>query len=382
MNALFRIKAAKTLSGFIFWVPVIVIFFRSLGLTDVQTYGIIAFYAVSVALLEFPTGVIADYYSQAFSVKLGYLVTAIGLVLICVTTSLPFLYFGQLLSAVGAAMCSGSDTALLKQHSTNVSKDLKHVKILFYAGLVISTALGSFMYTIDHRLPVVLSAAFNLIAFIIILPVHENEKSETTAGNIFAKAREGILIVSKNKVLLAITLVSGFVLGFEMCIKFLLNDLFSPLHLSIAIHGVAYALFTILHIFGISLYKGRRSRRNMYSLFLFPVAIFLVAFSRILPLTLLLLATLFFLRGINDTFLEIVTLDEAPKGNVASILSFKSFLQRIMSSIFTLSFGLIIANSTIFHVFGLFGIFFSIIVCWFIWYFLRKSDVSAHDVTP
>jgi len=92
-------------------------------------------------------------------------------------------------------------------------------------------------------------------------------------------------------------------------------------------HGIIFSALVILRILGISLYKSRQSRRNALSLLLIPLAIMAIGFSRFIPITLMLLALVFVMRGINDTFSELTTVEETPRANSASVLSFKSLLQ-------------------------------------------------------
>jgi len=87
-----------------------------------------------------------------------------------------------------------------------------------------------------------------------------------------------------------------------------------------------------------------------------------------------LLAIIFIMRGINDTFLELTTVEETPSANTASVLSFKSLLQRLLGSIYAFSFGLLLAKKDIFFVFLLIGIFLCVVVLWFLLQYRRNEE--------
>ncbi|PJB23981.1 hypothetical protein CO112_00145, partial [Candidatus Dojkabacteria bacterium CG_4_9_14_3_um_filter_150_Dojkabacteria_WS6_41_13] len=223
-------------------------------------------------------------------------------------------------------------------------------------------------------LPLLLTGGAGVLCFLLLRNVHDLERTVKYSGNIFKKAQEGIQIVMKNRVLFLVTTVSGLLVGFEMSIKYLFNSLFLSLHIGVPYHGVIFSALVILQILGISLYKSRHSKRNALSLFLIPLAIVTIGFSRFIPITLLLLAIIFIMRGINDTFLELTTVEETPSANTASVLSFKSLLQRLLGSIYAFSFGLLLAKKDIFFVFLLIGIFLCVVVLWFLLQYRRNEE--------
>ncbi|PJA12189.1 hypothetical protein COX64_04985 [Candidatus Dojkabacteria bacterium CG_4_10_14_0_2_um_filter_Dojkabacteria_WS6_41_15] len=374
MSPILRIKLARALSGVIFWVPVIVLYFNHRGLSEIQTYSIIAFYGFAVAFLEFPTGVISDYYSQSLSLKVGYLINSLGIVALCFPLPLYLLYLAQFVSALGISLTSGSDLALMSQYSSNMKRDVKDSKIWLHISILVSSAIGAFIFPSYPTLPLLLTGGAGVLCFLLLRNVHDLERTVKYSGNIFKKAQEGIQIVMKNRVLFLVTTVSGLLVGFEMSIKYLFNSLFLSLHIGVPYHGVIFSALVILQILGISLYKSRHSKRNALSLFLIPLAIVTIGFSRFIPITLLLLAIIFIMRGINDTFLELTTVEETPSANTASVLSFKSLLQRLLGSIYAFSFGLLLAKKDIFFVFLLIGIFLCVVVLWFLLQYRRNEE--------
>jgi MFS family permease len=108
-------------------VPVLVPYYRSLGLTISEVLQIQAAFGISLALFEVPTGYIADLWSRKGSVCLGAFLSG------CCFTYLPFATTYQSLMAfqitlgLAAALSSGADTALVYD---SLSADASRLKIL------------------------------------------------------------------------------------------------------------------------------------------------------------------------------------------------------------------------------------------------------------
>ena len=110
------------------------------------------------------------------------------------------------------------------------------------------------------------------------------------------------------------------------------------------------SLFMLLQIIGLTMYKKKMSKRNYFALLIQPLVLLLAAFSRNLYLTVGLLMLMAGTRGLNDIFLRIVTIEETPQGNRASVLSLKSVLQRLVSVGYIFMMGIISANLSVYWV--------------------------------
>ena len=79
---------------FLIIVPILVPFWKSLGLSMTETLEIQALFGLSVAIFEVPTGYVADLWSRKASVCLGTFVAACGFTMIpfCTTYETILLY--------------------------------------------------------------------------------------------------------------------------------------------------------------------------------------------------------------------------------------------------------------------------------------------------
>jgi MFS family permease len=102
------------LRDFQIWIPVWVVFLtieQGFSLTEVTFAD--AMFLIAMTLFEVPTGAFADRFGRSRSVALGALVYGVALGVFAVTTSFPILLASFLIWALGGALMSGADLALL-----------------------------------------------------------------------------------------------------------------------------------------------------------------------------------------------------------------------------------------------------------------------------
>lgn len=115
---------------FLVVVPVLVPFWKSLGLSMREVLEIQAIFGLSVALFEIPTGYLADLWSRKASVCLGYFVMGCGFSCMpfCVTYESIVMY--EVIIALGGSLVSGADISIVYDSIKNDPNRLKHVGAL------------------------------------------------------------------------------------------------------------------------------------------------------------------------------------------------------------------------------------------------------------
>jgi MFS family permease len=94
-------------------IPVIVIFFQENGLDMFEIYVLQAVFALSVAALEVPGGLVADRVGKRKSLVMGFAIGAGAWVLYAMGHGFWTFLVAECILAVGASLISGSDSALL-----------------------------------------------------------------------------------------------------------------------------------------------------------------------------------------------------------------------------------------------------------------------------
>lgn len=108
-----KLKLMKVCRWFLFTAWISFLFFNSYGLWETELFIVKAIYAVTVVLLEIPTGFVSDKYSRKLSISLWLLVASIGYFVYSTGHGFWWFAIAEFLLAVWLCFISGSDTALL-----------------------------------------------------------------------------------------------------------------------------------------------------------------------------------------------------------------------------------------------------------------------------
>ncbi len=358
MKKLTKIKLARILSKGTFWISIIVSYLTFRNIPTDQAYFLISLYSISVVLLEYPTGVIGDTFSHALSYKLGLLITALSYIGLSLPGTFITYAILMVIVALGISLISGSDEALLFNNSNSFEKDYSQVKTYSIIISVISISFGAWIYNYNKNLPTLLTGLFYFLAFLIILRVKEiKEKNIKSQGNVFAKAKQGLLSIKRNKILRGLVLYNALIAAYFLSFKWLYNELFLTLNFKESIFGIIISGLTLLTALGTKISK--KFPNNIYLNFLiFIILLLLTGFTSSSLISLTSLLILFTDRGIIETKLQIEINNKVRNDLRASTISLRNLLKRLLSSLYLFILGLISNNLSL----GLFIIYSGIII--------------------
>jgi MFS family permease len=344
MSEVTKVKIARILASSPFWMSIIVIYFNYRGVPLPEVYKIVSFYSICIVLFEYPTGVVGDYFSHKLSVALGYFISMLAMFLSTMRGGSIFYYGVLALLALGVSLVSGSDTALLHKVSTDFKKDASSLKSISMFWVLATIAIGGFLGKYSLILPIYFTAATYLLAFVVLLFVKENSKDISHEGNIFDKAKEGIIYIKDSKQLVTIILLNTLISAIFLSMKWVYNPFFEKLRIDIQWWGLLISFATVANILGVLLYKKTKNS-NIILPFVTLIASF--AFSAlnsgVVPLSAFFFAH-FIGGGFIETYFE-VDINKHLKDSIrASVLSFTSLLIRLSSAIYIYVMGLIVAG--------------------------------------
>ncbi len=102
------------LKNFLFFGSVTLLFYLAWAKLDyTRSFILEAVFALEVVLLEIPTGVIADKFGRKFSLVLGGIFSGLGFLLFGLVNNYIVFYIANFICAIGMALFSGTDRALL-----------------------------------------------------------------------------------------------------------------------------------------------------------------------------------------------------------------------------------------------------------------------------
>lgn len=331
MTDLAKIKTSMILASGRFWIIVIVLYLLTKNLSEAQIFQTISFFYIAVIVFEYPTGVIGDYFSHKWSVVLGYLVVAFSLLFLTLATDLWQIILFYLVCAIGSALLSGSDTALLHSVSRDFKHDISQVRIYSLVLSSIALGVGGWLGSIDLRYPFYLSSFFLVLAAIILIITREH-RQERISGNIFATAREGLREVFSNNTLFHIFLVSSIFGSLYFNLKWFYNPFFLDLGLGLEYWGLLGGVALILVAFGTLIYK-KTSDIDIFILFLAVImALFMFGMTNMITISIAGFFLIHFMRGFLDTKLMVDINEVTSSGARASILSLRSIMVRLGAS--------------------------------------------------
>ena len=143
-----------------FYYPIYLVMFLDFGLTISEFATLNLIWAISIILLEVPSGALADHIGRKRLVILSsiLMIGEIGVLIITpIGSPIVFLMFviNRILSGAAEAAASGADEALaydsipISNRESVWKKTMKRVMIMMSVGFVISSIIGALVYSTD-----------------------------------------------------------------------------------------------------------------------------------------------------------------------------------------------------------------------------------------
>lgn len=355
MTSLLKFQIAKAMQFFSFWIPTAVLYYQAQGYTATQIFSLLSFAQLYVVILEYPTGVIGDFFGYKWSVSIGYLMWAIGAFLLSSSLSIPIhlAHVYLFIFAMGTAFTSGSDVALLHSLSSDFKKDSANAAqfagILQFFGFVIGGLLGA----VDLRLPFLFTGISKLIALGILLSIKGGEKEKKLFGTLFGTALKGVKEVFKNKEIIFPILISSVVSMYIISEKWIITPVFQNMGVPVAYFGLGTALIFLFK----SQTTGLIKKWGVLNYGILLVG--LLVFSLLISIEKIAIIGVVFAYAFGGyiSAQSDIQINESVDGTVrASVLSFRNFLARLLNSPYLLMISFVSAK----YVFEIQNLFMSV----------------------
>lgn len=164
------------------------LYFYRIFITD-QQVGVLDGMAFAIGLIaEVPSGALADKFGRDKMVRLGQILTGVGLLLQAVGSSFIPFFVGQSVMMIGVSFVSGADEALFFERlnfdraSQNWRKLLTRGSQVALIGTLTATIAGGRLHTINPRIPWFLTGSAFLASAIIIWSVKDGRVRESRKG--------------------------------------------------------------------------------------------------------------------------------------------------------------------------------------------------------
>lgn len=183
---IWKLYLANMLFEMHFFIAIMVPFLKTLGLNMTEVLILEAAFAVTIVILEIPTGYFADIYDRKTSLIISGLFTFIGTSAFALSTDFWGFLLGEILVAIGTSFASGAVEALFYDTLLETKEENRYKKIqgnaflLQRIGTVIGTISGGFMAAVFFRLPFYLSVIPPFLGLLIVFTLHEPHRHKIT----------------------------------------------------------------------------------------------------------------------------------------------------------------------------------------------------------
>lgn len=356
LRYLWKVYLAEFLRGIGgFMVPFMIIFLQNKSLTLAQIGILLGIVSLTNFFFEIPTGVIADKFGRKFSAILGFIISYFSFLGMIFTNSYYVLMMLYFFHGVGFTFTSGAYDAWIYEYLKSNKKE-KYMHNFYsrklgfsWIGLAISGFVAGYLVGfLDLSWLIVIDTLFGIFFLSFVVQIKDPPiLNEKTYGfwTFLKTARQGLLVIRKNKNLLLLTVASVFftvaVGARELLYQVAYIELGTPLSFlgySFGISAIAAALVPTI-LFGSS---KRNPKRFIVAFAILEMLLMSSIFFVSSYIVLAVLLTLFIICGtiigpISDSIFQHNSETEV-RATVSSIVN---MLLSIVYSIVFLSFGLL-----------------------------------------
>ena len=186
---LWKIYSYRFLNEFWLVLPILIPYYEANRLNSTQIFTIQAAYALSILLLEIPSGYLADVIGRKKTLILGACFLPVGIGVYVFTHSFATFILAEFIIAIGNSMRSGCDSALIYDTLIQLKEESEYKKFegrSFYytrVGTALSSILGGVTALISLRVPFYINMGICLfmIPFALLLIEPKREKLKVSS---------------------------------------------------------------------------------------------------------------------------------------------------------------------------------------------------------
>lgn len=225
---------AYFLTGLIFTIPIWVAFnrrilsFTQIALLSSLSYGLTTF-------LELPTGALADLIGRRKTIILGYFLLGAAVMYISWADSFFDFFVGEFVIAIGAALISGADVALIFDSLKELgkpeffSKFMAKTSLIHHIALAIGSFTGGYIYQIWIGLPYFLQGSLQIFSagLFIFLTEPKIDTEKFSLKNYIKQTKDGFKQLFQSSYMIKLTVFYTLVGGITWSVIYYFNQPFA-----------------------------------------------------------------------------------------------------------------------------------------------------------
>ncbi len=343
---IWKLYVIKALRFFLLAMPIAVIFFQENDLSLSQVMTLQGAYSLTIALMEIPSGFVADKFGRKRTLLIGTIFCFFGFLIISESYDFwPFLV-GELILGIGSSFISGADSALLYDSLLESNKKSEYTKVegkthgIGNFSEAIAGIIGGLLADISLRLPWTAQAAIAGLAipfaFILVEPKIHQEKS--IKWNLASIKQVIEFTLFENKLLKWFIIFSSIIGFATLSVAWFSQPYFKSIELPITFFGVLWAIFnfsTGFSSFNAHLLQSRWTQKKLLLFISLGISIPLI----LIPFSswwvgLCLILVIYLVRGVATPTIRQLINEQTPSNIRATILSVRSFFIRLTFAVF------------------------------------------------
>lgn len=337
IHLLYVLKFSK---WFMLFMPIIVVFFQDNGLNMQQIFTLKAISAVTIVVMEIPSGYMADRLGRRMTLVLGALLNFAGFLAYSMAHGFGMFIVAELFIGLSMSFISGADSAMLYDSLQSLRRKNDYARqegrITAIGNFAEAGAgiLGGFLAGISLRLPFIAQAGIAFIgipvALLLTEPQIQAQLEKTTMRKIFNTIRYSLV---KNKLLRAYILYSAFAGMTTLTLAWFIQPYFTSIELPLEWFGILWtALNLSVALTAFWAYKAERLLSPVKMLALITIVIgggfmLLGIIGGIAGIAILF--GIYLIRGIATPVLKDYINRHTASDVRATVLSVRSFIIRI-----------------------------------------------------
>ncbi len=265
-----------------FVVPVLIPLYVSIGVGVDDAVFALMIYKLASTIFEVPTGYVGDKYGHRVSIIIGTVITGLSIAAMGFIKDYNSLVFIHCVWAFGYTFTTGSDNALLYSLSGDYKRDYARKSNNLLTGLMITSAIGGFLFAITPWIPFLLTGIAKFIALPFIWglkdPEFEKDGDEYLTKDI--TVLKAIKYIRSVNLLPAVTLILASLTAIIRVTKYVGNAFYEISDYPVEYVGLYIASLMIMNILGNYAASKSAISKNL-PLIMFPLFVILLGFGNI-----------------------------------------------------------------------------------------------------
>ncbi len=346
----YKLYYLKITGWFLLFMPVVVIFFQSHGLSMKEVFILQAVYSIAIVVLEIPSGYLADVIGRKNSLLYGNILGFIGFSVYIFANNFWGFLVAEVVMGFGQSMISGADSALLYDTLLEAGEERRYLREEGkVAGLgnyseALAGILGGVLAGLSLRAPFIGQALITLSAIPVAMWLYEpairRMEAKVGMGDILKIVKFSLVDSKQLRWNILLSSVTG---ASTLSMAWFAQPYFEKVGVPLAAFGV---LWTVLNLsVGITSFKAHRIEEKLGLSGTVILATAVLSLSYVLLglfpsiWTLGVLLIFYLARGVATPVFKNTINKISPSESRATILSVRNFVIRIFFSVLGPLFG-------------------------------------------